>query len=113
MGIENLFLCGIFFDDPSSLSGYGDGEKIRRAELYKKANAVGNSGYQTYLADPQPTPDLIIKTPSVFEIRQGIIRNQYADSVNYTTQNYKLLGGITQLNHEELQTMIDKYSKDK
>jgi hypothetical protein len=43
MGIENLLLCSIFFDDPFNLPMYGDGELVKKKESYKKLKHSDNS----------------------------------------------------------------------
>lgn len=113
MGIENLFLCSIFFENPADLPMFGNGDSIKRAEIYNKSNNVGISGYQTFLTSPQPAPLFEIKTPSMFamgSVAKPVIKS---NSVNYFNQNDELLGGIVNLNLEELQTLISKHISDK
>lgn len=113
MGIENILLCSIFFDDPLDLPMFGNGEEIKRAEIYKKVNDVGTSDYQSFLSDPQPAPAVEIKTPDLFvmgSVAKPIIKD---NSINYINQDNELLGGVTNLNPAELRALIIKYSKGK
>ncbi len=104
MGIESLLLCGMAFGDGSDFSIIGTKES-----LHQKANDVGTSRFQTFLADPQPAPDYVSK----LEIRQGIISTPVGNAMNYTNQNKELLGGIVQLNPAELATILNRYNKEK
>lgn len=109
---ERRLVCNIFFNDTSDLPMFGNGELVKRAELYKQSNNVGTSGYQTFLTDPQPTPAIEIKTPGRY-ILGSIEKPQIKkDSVNYFNQNNELLGGIVNINPEEIQTLLKKYSSE-
>ncbi len=112
MGIESLMLCGIFFEPGADIPLYGNSEMIERGRLHQKANDVGTSRFQTFLADPQPLPDLIIRTPSTFQMidTQGIQFNNH-DSVSYHNRSGKLLGGITQLNWDEMMSLYRKHNE--
>ena len=112
MGIERLLLCSIFFEDTSDLPTYGNGELVKRAELYKKANNVGTSNYQSFLTDPQPDPALVITTSNSFLMGSCAKPTVQEDSVSYVNQEGKLLGGILGLNSEEARLLHLKHMCD-
>lgn len=91
---------------------YGNADLMKRAELYKKSNNVGTSGYQTLLTDPQPDPALVITTPNSFLISSCAKPTVQEDSVSYVNQEGKLLGGILGLNFEEARLLHLKHMCD-
>lgn len=109
---KRRLVCNIFFDDPTDLPMFGNGELVKRAELYKKSNNVGTSSYQTFLTNPQPAPAIKIQTPNFFAIGSYAKPIIHKDSVNYINQDNQLLGGIVGLSPEEISALFAKHVKE-
>ena len=110
MGIEKLLLCGIFFKIGEDIPMYGTPEMIERTRLHNSANNVGNSGFQSWLADPQPNPALATYKDgylSTLEDSQGVT-SITKDSISYSNGG-GTLGGITRLSIEEVCMLCKKH----
>jgi len=109
MGLTNLLMCSIFFKAGEDIPLYGNAEKIERGRLYQKANDIGTSRFSTYLSDPQPLPLIKINTDSLFAMGdiQGVEIKE--NSTQYFNSRKKPLGGIMNLNFEELDMLIKKH----
>lgn len=112
MGIENLLLCSIFIEPTDDIPLYGTSEIVERNRLYHKSNDVGTSGYQTYLTDPQPAPAFStgfqgITKPFVQYDKQGI--SFKGNSASYHNGSGALLGGLTNVNWEEIVLLVKKH----
>jgi len=80
---------------------------------FSEVREVGESRFQTWIADPQPGPDLIIKTPSSFEmvsVQAPVITSP--SSVEYINSKGISLGGITSLTPSEIVLLAEKYLSD-
>ena len=110
--ILEALLTGIFFEPGADIPMYGIKENIQRAEIHRNVNNVGTSNFQTYLSDPQPEPLLQIKGPGIFEqysVQKPVIKE---NNISYHNHIFNPLGGIVNLNVEELKLMAFKHLFD-
>jgi len=126
--LENLSATALYYGEGGGSSGFsggiggggfgGIGKKecnkygIVITPLMESSEGVGNSNYFTWLADPQPTPDLVIKTPSSWMMtnREGAVPTSF-NSMRYFNSKGQELGGTENLNYEEFRILFKKHFK--
>ncbi len=89
----------------------GDLESLSASALYTpKIGGVGSSGYFTWMSDPQPGPDLEIKTPSFYGMinTEGVVPSS-SNSLLYLNSRGQALGGIENLNSSEMSLLLRKH----
>jgi len=93
----------MYFEPGQDISLYGA----------SNTNPVGTSDFSTWLADPQPAPNLEIQTPSFYGMinTEGIIPTS-PTSVSYINSRSEKLGGIVNLNNSEMLFLLDKHFGD-
>ena len=88
-----------------------DLESLSASALYTpKIGGVGSSGYFTWMSDPQPGPDLEIKTPSSYGMinTEGVVPSS-SNSLLYLNSRGQALGGIENLNSSEMSLLLKKH----
>ena len=110
MGLMDVLLCSTFFALGEDIPLYGTPQSVEQIRLHKDANNVGNSNFQPWLADPQPSPDLLTTYNGGFaemSDSQGV-ESITPNSISYCNGR-GTLGGITDANWEEIQLLLNKH----
>jgi len=74
------------------------------------SSGVGSSRYSTWMSNPQPAPDLEIKTPNSYGmINAGRVVPTSSKSLLYLNSRGEILGGIENLNPSEMSFLLKKH----
>lgn len=96
----------------TQLYGFDSGplKPLLPSKPLREPEPLGSSRYFTWLSDPQPGPDLEIITPKSYEMvnTEGVIPTSRS-SLAYFNSRGEVLGGIQNINYEEISVLLRKH----
>jgi hypothetical protein len=110
MGLLDILLTSTFIMPGDDIPLYATPERMEQIRLHRQANDIGNSHVNAWLADPQPSPDLLVTSNGGFV---SMSDSQGVETITPSSISYcngrGTLGGLTNINWAEYAVLIKKH----